>query len=185
MGGGYKKYDTVKVNGRNRIRFVKANSKSKNPILYIKSDNEYITYKSFLRKRKIRGGAIKEKDVTNSTHVEMRKLLYGKKNLEITIKIKDDDATEHKINAGLIKYVMDSSWSENDVLKDVVYNLEIIPADINNNISSIILTYEEEGEKDETGNPTSFKSRFTSVVNNCWNKINCTSIKEDDVRTPL
>jgi hypothetical protein len=57
MGGGYKKYDTVKVNGRNRIRFVKANSKSKNPILYIKSDNKYITYKSFLRKRKIRGGA--------------------------------------------------------------------------------------------------------------------------------
>jgi hypothetical protein len=142
-----------------------------------------------LRKRKIRGGAIKEidvtnniYDVTNSTHVEMRKLLYGKKNLEITIKF--NDATEHKINAGLIKYVMDSSWSENDVLKDVVYRLEIIPADITNNISSIILTYEEEGEKDETGNPTSFKSRFTSVVNNCWNKINCTSIKEDDVRTP-
>jgi hypothetical protein len=56
MGGGYKKYDTVNVNGRNRVRFVKANSKSKNPIVYIKSDKEYITYKSFLRKRKVKGG---------------------------------------------------------------------------------------------------------------------------------
>jgi hypothetical protein len=49
-------YVTVKVNGRNRILFVKANSKSKNHILYIKSDKEYITYKSFLRKSKVKGG---------------------------------------------------------------------------------------------------------------------------------
>ena len=55
-GGGYKKYDTINVNGRNRVRFVKANSKSKNPILYIKSRNEYITYKSFLRLHKVKGG---------------------------------------------------------------------------------------------------------------------------------
>jgi hypothetical protein len=58
MGGGYIKYDTVNVNGRNRVRFVKANSKSKNPIIYIKSDKEYITYKSFLRKRTMQGGAL-------------------------------------------------------------------------------------------------------------------------------
>jgi len=56
--GGYKKYDTVNVNGRNRVRFVKANSKSKNPIIYIKSDKEYITYKSFLHKRTMQGGAL-------------------------------------------------------------------------------------------------------------------------------
>ncbi len=75
MGMGYKKYDTVMINGRNRILFVKTNSKSKNPILYIKYDKEYITYKSFLRKRKVKGGVdeIRE-DVTNANYDDVNKI---------------------------------------------------------------------------------------------------------------
>ena len=69
MGEGYKKHDTVNVNGRNRVIFVKANSKSKTPILYIKCDKEYITYKSFLRKRKVTGGTYAE----GVTHPEISK----------------------------------------------------------------------------------------------------------------
>ncbi len=65
------------INGRNRVRFIKANSKSKNPIIYIKSDKEYITYKSFLRKRKVRGGGEETYYVTNFNHTQLVNLLHS------------------------------------------------------------------------------------------------------------
>jgi hypothetical protein len=142
-----------------------------------------------LRKRKIRGGATIDEDVTSLTYNDMETLLYEKKILKIIIKFNDDDATEHIIEDGLIKYVTNRLWSLHadknfiDFLKNV-NDKDIIPAEKNNKISSIILTYEKEGEKDGTGNPTSVKSSFISMAKKCLNRINCTSIKKDDVHTP-
>ena len=154
MGGGYKKYDTVKVNGRNRIRFVKANSKSKNPILYIKSDNEYITYKSFLRKRKIRGGAIKEIDVTNSTYKEVydkysNDIYEGRKYLVIRIKDDNDKIIEKKIEIGELKYIW-FLWAGHqeegflDLLK--MGQHDVINEDEKKKIIQIIVRYNKDDE---------------------------------------
>ena len=51
------KHNTVNINGRNRVLYKKSSSKSINPVLYIKTKEAYVTYKSYLKKgKKIRGG---------------------------------------------------------------------------------------------------------------------------------
>jgi hypothetical protein len=48
------KHDNIQINNKNRVLYKKSSSKSDNPILYIKKNNKYITYKSYLKK--IKGG---------------------------------------------------------------------------------------------------------------------------------
>jgi hypothetical protein len=117
----------VKINGSNRILFVKANSKSKNPILYIKSDKEYITYKSFLRKRKVKGGGTEEikEDLTDST--DYKNILYKLNNNNfIKIEIQYDDDTS--------SYIKKPSDEFNDLLK----NLERYK-DVHNTFKTLII----------------------------------------------
>ncbi len=75
----YTKYDTVKINGKNRILYIKSNSKSKNPITYVKYNKDFITYKQFLKFKKmkkikkIKGGV--EYEVIDVTNVNKQKLI--------------------------------------------------------------------------------------------------------------
>jgi hypothetical protein len=54
---GYKKHGKVDINGKSRVLYVKANTKSTNPVVYIQSDGKMILYKTFLNHKKIKGGA--------------------------------------------------------------------------------------------------------------------------------
>lgn len=153
MGGGYKKYDTVMINGRNRIRFVKANSKSKNPILYIKSDKEYITYKSFLRKRKVRGGG--EENINNGDTVILQadkglgtpniveKFREPKKIIIDRGEIKISDSDTKEALKFTILFVDDS---EHFILKRI-YKEEYLTHTTDNFLSSDILTLTDDKNK--------------------------------------
>jgi hypothetical protein len=59
----FKKYNKVLVNGKSRVVYVKARSRSDNPVLYIKNKGEMITYKKFLKIKKSKRGGVKLKRI--------------------------------------------------------------------------------------------------------------------------
>lgn len=75
----FKPYKKVQVNGKHRTIYIKTSSKSNNPIMYIKHKKEMITYKSFLKLKKMRGGGfninqtiLSAIDVTDYTFDQMQ-----------------------------------------------------------------------------------------------------------------
>jgi hypothetical protein len=52
----FKEYNKAIINGKTRILYVKANTRSTNPIIYIKHNGDMMTYKQFLKHKKNKGG---------------------------------------------------------------------------------------------------------------------------------
>lgn len=141
---GFKKYKTVIINNRKRITFIRTNSKSNNPIEYIKCNSSMITYKQFLKSTKMIGGGVND-SILNKTVEELHK---SNKDDKIILKGRNNNIVETTYNTFLL-YL-----DNNEMYKEKTDKITI------NNIYDIVdIIQGEELSKNPIKNPVSYLSR--------------------------
>jgi hypothetical protein len=132
------KHDNIQINNKNRVLYKKSSSKSDNPILYIKKNNKYITYKSYLKK--IKGGTNmllpEGMFIKNVTIFDPKSNFFDRKDIFVTnrgtIYIKDDMQIEPITLAGKYGYIIfnkenDRSFSYSTNGGDIENHGQFIP----------------------------------------------------------